>query len=141
MDGVIAKLEKIITINHYSGNFQNYLAIFRIYHTFSRHHFWNHLLLFHVRRQNQNKNNFLSKWNFKILHDLEIQKSKFWSLKINEHYSAWHLFWHHISSKWSWFQAFNWPVNLQKIQIKFLQLWHHQGCVMIFFIRGEIITE
>ena len=75
---------------------------------------------------------FLSKSNFKILHDLDIKKLNFRSLKINEHHFAWHLFWYLISSKWSWFQASYWPFNLQKIQMKFLQLWHHQGCVIIF---------
>ena len=82
--------------------------------------------------QNQNKKKFLSKSNFKILHDLDIKKLNFRSLKINEYHFAWHLFWYLISSKWSWFQASYWPFNLQKIQMKFLQLWHHQGCVIIF---------
>ena len=75
-----------------------------------------------------------SKWIFKILHDLDIQKLNFGSLKKNGYNFAWHFFWHHISFKWSWFQASNWPIYLQKFQIKFLQLWHHQGCVMKKFI-------
>ena len=78
---------------------------------------------------------FLSKSNFKILHDLDIKKLNFRSLKINEDHFAWHLIWYLISSKWSWFQASNWPFNLQKIEIKFLQLWHHQGCVIIFLLH------
>ena len=75
--------------------------------------------------------------NFKILHDLEIEKLNFGSLKINENNFAWHLIWYYISSKQSWLQASNWQNNLQKIQIKFLHLWHHQGCVIIFFVLGR----
>ena len=80
---------------------------------------------------------FPAKMKLQIIHDLEIKKLKFGTLKMNEDHFAWHVFWHHISSKWSWFQASNWPINLQKIEMKFLQLWHHQGCVINVYLKGE----
>ena len=82
--------------------------------------------------KSQNKNKSCQNEILKSFHDLEIEKLNFESLKMNENDFAWHIFCHHIWSIWSWFQASNSPFNLQKFQMKFLQLWHHQGCVIIF---------
>ena len=69
------------------------------------------LLYSQFKSLSKSKKKFLSKWNFKFLHDLEIQKFNSGSLKMNDNLFAWHLFWHNIACKWSWFQASNWPID------------------------------